>query len=92
MTRIETDGYVFSVDVEKTAKYYSEQGTCECPNCRNFYSQIKGTFPKLSEFLAKFGIDIERPDNIWSYENSDKKAIDYDSTEYSVCGKIEVMG
>ncbi len=92
MTKIETDGYVFLVDIENTVKYYSENGLCECPNCRNLYPQIKDAFPLLDEFLTEFGVDIEKPDNIESYDSDDEKSIDYTSTDYTVCGKIEVMG
>lgn len=92
MTTIELDGYIFSVDIEKTREYYQKQEFCECPNCRNCYAQIKDAFPLLGEFLKKFGADIGKPDNIESYDDDDGKTINYLSTDYTVCGKIVTMG
>ena len=56
MTTIKIDEYTFSVDVEKTREYYKTHSLCDCASCRNFYAQVRNTFPKLCEFLSLFGI------------------------------------
>lgn len=90
MTTIKIDEYTFSVDVEKTREYYKTHSLCDCENCRNFYAQARGKLPKLDEFFTQFGVDISRPDEIWSVEADDH--IDYISTDYTVCGRVEEMG
>ena len=90
MTTIKIDEYAFSVDVEKTRKYYETHSLCDCASCRNFYAQVREKLPKLNEFLTQFGVDISRPDEIWSVEADDH--IDYISTDYTVCGRVEEMG
>lgn len=90
MTTIKIDEYTFSVDVEKTREYYKTHALCDCASCRNFYAQARGKLPKLDELLTQFGVDISRPDEIWSVEADDH--IDYISTDYTVCGRVEEMG
>ncbi len=90
MTTIEKDGYIFSVDTERTQEYYRTHALCDCACCRNFYAQAKGRFPALDAFLSQFGVDIARPDESGSVEEKDR--IDYTFVDYTVCGKIESMG
>ena len=90
MTTIKIDEYTFSVDVEKTREYYKTHSLCDCASCRNFYAQARGKLPKLDELLTQFGVDISRPDEIWSVEADDH--IDYISTDYTACGRVEEMG
>lgn len=90
MTTIKIDEYTFSVDVEKTRKYYEAHSLCDCASCRNFYAQVMGKLPKLDELLTQFGVDISRPDEAWGVEADDH--IDYISTDYTVCGRVEEMG
>ena len=68
MTTIKKDEYVFEVDLENTRAYYQSHDLCECDNCTYFYRKIKGMFPKLEEFLSDFGVDVSRPDHIFSAE------------------------
>ena len=84
MTTIQKADYVFSVDTEKTKKYYEIHTLCNCAYCRNFYAQAKDKFPKLSAFLSEFGVDIAKPDETLSVETDN--AIDYISIDYTVCG------
>lgn len=86
MINISKDGYVFEVDFEATKKYYKSHSLCECDYCQNYYSQIKGKFPKLEKFLSQFGIDISKPDEIASIEENN--LVDYISVDYTVCGKV----
>ncbi len=90
MKIIEKDDWKFSVDVEKTKEYYKTKSFCECSDCRNFYAQVEEKLPKLKEFLSEFGVDILRPDDIFSEEF--KKSIGYWYMDYTVCGKILISG
>ena len=90
MTTIQKADYVFSVDTEKTKKYYKIHTLCNCAYCRNFYAQAKDKFPKLSVFLSEFGVDIAKPDETLSVETDN--AIDYISIDYTVCGSIASIG
>lgn len=78
--------YTFDVDVENTFKYSKEHTLCDCNEDRNLYSQIADKFPKLKEFLAEFGLLIERPDETGSSAVEDY--IDYHFVSYTVIGKI----
>lgn len=90
MKTIQKDEYIFSVDIEKTKEYYKSHSLCNCIYCRNFYAQIEGKFPKLADFLNEFGVDISRPDEIFSVEMDNY--IDYISIDYTVCGNVKTMG
>ena len=90
MITIKKAEYVFSVNTEQTEKYYETHSLCDCGNCRNYYAQIKDKFPKLDAFLREFGVDISKPDEIWSVEMGDY--IDYINVDYTVCGSIKSMG
>lgn len=89
MTTICKNGYVFEVDVEETANYYKTHLLCECDNCKNYYAQINGKFPKLEEFLSGFGIEISKPDEIFSVES--EGSVDYFNIDYTACGRISEM-
>ncbi|MBQ6831929.1 MAG: hypothetical protein IJO28_04770 [Oscillospiraceae bacterium] len=90
MTTIQKDEYIFEVDIEKTIEYYKTHLLCECVCCENFYAQIKGKFPKLEAFLADFGVDIAKPDEIMSFELD--HTMQYIGVDYTVCGKVATMG
>ena len=86
MTTIKKDDYIFEVDIEKTTEYYKTHSLCECDDCKNYYAQIKGMFPKLDAFLSEFGIDVSKPDEILSVETDN--SVEYINVDYTVCGKI----
>lgn len=90
MITINKDEYIFEVDLEGTKAYYQSHSICECDKCTHYYRHIKGRFPKLEEFLSEFGVDISKPDNIFSAEAED--SIEYLNVDYTVCGNIETMG
>lgn len=90
MTTIQKDEHVFSVDIEKTKEYYKTHSLCDCVYCCNYYAQVKERFPKLDVFLSEFGVDISKPDEIFSVEMDDY--IDYINVDYTVCGKTETVG
>lgn len=85
LSEIEINGYVFSIDIEKTSQYYTRNIQCDCEACQNFCKQIKGLFPDLENFLLRFGIDISRPDDAMWLENDN--SVDY-SPCYTVAGSI----
>ena len=90
MDTIQKNEYVFEVDIEKTIDYYKTHLLCECECCENFYTQIKGKFPKLESFLSDFGVDISKPDECMSVELDNE--IQYIGIDYTVCGKVITMG
>lgn len=90
MTTIQKDEYIFSVDFEKTKEYYKNHSICECICCRNYYAQVESKLPKLNDFLSEFGVDISKPDEIFSVEMDN--CIDYINVDYTVCGSIKAMG
>ena len=87
MVTVKKDDYIFSVDIEKTKKYYKTHSLCTCKDCRNYYAQIKNTFTELDTFLSEFGVDISKPDEVSSVEADNY--IDYLTVYYSVCGRLE---
>lgn len=87
METIKKEDYTFAADIEKTREYYKTNSLCDCSCCRNYYAQIKNKFPKLSDFLSDFGIDISKPDEITSIETDSE--INYMNIDYTVCGSIE---
>lgn len=89
ITKIEKDGYVFSVDRDKTSEYYTMHSLCGCDGCQNFYKQIKGLFPELEKFLAEFGVNVAGPDEMPWYDINNR--IQY-TPYYTVIGKIEKIG
>ena len=90
MTVIKKEEYVFEVDIEKTKNYYKTHSLCECDCCENFYAQINGKFPILESFLAEFGVDISKPDELSSIELENE--IQYITIDYTVCGKMKNIG
>lgn len=89
MEKTAKDEYLFSVEKEKTTVYYQTHSLCDCEGCRNFYAQIRGMFPELEAFLAEFGVDIAKPDEMPWLELDDQ--IQYTPC-YTVTGSIEKMG
>ena len=64
MAIIQKGEYHFEVDLVKAIDYYRTHTLCKCDNCENFYTQIKGRFPKLESFPSDFGVDMSKPDEI----------------------------
>ena len=89
-TPIHKGEHFFSVDLEQTKEYYKKHSLCACAFCRNYCTQIKAQQPELAAFLAEFGVDAARPDEISSLEAAD--SVDYIQVDYSVCGKAANPG
>ena len=84
-------GFYMEVDIEKTRTFYSSlksEVLCDCDNCRNYYLQIKSTYPEVDKYLSKMGIDIEKP-----YETSPLEPkegfLEYCACQYIVFGTCE---
>ena len=90
MTVITKENFEFSIDVEKTQKYYSANTVCNCSCCRNLCAQIETLSPKLTSFLSEFGVDICRPDEAASAESNEY--IDYLFVGYTVVGSLRSDG
>lgn len=83
-------GGVFSFDKEKTEEYYKnrDDSLCSCENCKYYYAHIKGMFPKLESILSDFGVDIEKPDEVWSGDMKKENVVMIFEAGYTVCGSI----
>ncbi|MBR2875725.1 MAG: hypothetical protein IKC01_01155 [Clostridia bacterium] len=84
---VKVEGYIFDVDIESSKAYSQEHSLCQCDEDRNFYVQARKEFPKLSTLLEKFGIMIDRPDEIRSIAMDGY--IDYNFVSYTVVGEIK---
>lgn len=87
---IEIDDWKFDVDMEYTRRYNQTIEQCQCPNDRNYYAAVDQVFPELRSFLARFGVDVVRPEEIFSVEQEDEP-VNYISW-YTVKGKILQLG
>lgn len=88
---ITKDSWEFSVDIEKTKEYYrTYSDLCDCDACKNFYQVIRSYSVEYSaeliNFLAQFGVDIEKPiETEWFVIDKQSKTIDY-TAYYAVYG------
>lgn len=49
-------------DYKLTKEYrYKYESQCVCAYCRNYYRSFKVKYPKTSEFLEEFGLDVNFP-------------------------------
>ena len=83
---IQKEGYVLDIDIEATRQYSENHSLCDCNEDRNLYAQIQEKFPKLTTFLAEFGLLIDRPDETGSCAMDGY--IDYHFVSYTVIGNI----
>ena len=60
----------FDVNIELTMELSADQASdhCMCGYCRNFYASIDSVCPTARRFLARFGLDIEGPDELCPIE------------------------
>ncbi len=81
------------MDIAKTKEYYSDYGrkdVCTCAYCQNLVDEIKTAYPELTEFLASFGVNIERPfEAMLPYEINDETYFEYPGVQYLICGNSE---
>lgn len=77
------------MDVEKTKEFYNQMKAdelCNCAYCQNYIREIKSTYPKVSEYLSRLGVDIEKPFETMPLEPDKSGYIEYISSQYIVCG------
>lgn len=88
---LKIDDWEFDIDMERTMAYSAEEaaGHCDCAYCRNFYAVVDVDYPELRPFLAKFGIDLDAPDELMPYDCAGD--MHYDGI-YMVSGKILQRG
>ena len=84
MEKLEINGTVFSFDPEKTREYYRTNEVCDCADCLLFRDTVRNLYPKLAAYLARFGIDIARPDETGPIDLED--GILYTFAGYTICG------
>lgn len=56
-------GTIINVDTEKTRQYYQAMGPgepCSCNDCKNYCARVKAAYPAAAEYLAGFGVEIEK--------------------------------
>ena len=84
MEKLEINGTVFTFDPEKTREYYKSNEVCDCADCLLFRRTVRDLYPDLAEYLARFGIDIARPDETGPVDL--EESILYYFVGYTVCG------
>ncbi len=84
MEKLEINGTEFTFDVEKTREYYKSNEVCDCADCLLFRRTVRDLYPELAEYLARFGIDIARPDETGPVDL--EESILYYFVGYTVCG------
>ncbi len=71
----EFGNYIIDVDVGKTREYYENPHTaqrmCTCAGCRNFAEYAKICTDALRNFMASLGLDIEKPYEVYSINETD---------------------
>lgn len=86
---IKCDNFEFEVDYKKNLNYYSSNKLCDCIPDENFYNLIEIIYPKLVEFLAGFGVNAARPDEVsWVEQDTDEQTVFYEAM-YSVNGVVK---
>ena len=85
---ISVQDWQFDVDVALNMEISSGQAAdhCLCGYCRNFYQAVDSTYPSLRPFLARFGADIEGPDELSPFEPTIYEA------SYIIHGKVLSCG
>lgn len=78
-----------SMNINRTKLYYDQLETkelCDCASCKNYYHEIKSTYPNLAAYLSTLGIDIEKPFEVMPLEPYEGY-IEYSGVQYIVFGK-----
>jgi hypothetical protein len=77
-----------NANIEKTQKYYHSiepESLCDCNYCKNYYAQIKATYPAVTSYLASLGVDIEKPFDVSPLE-PENGMLEYCACQYIVFG------
>ena len=81
-----------NVDMAKTKEYYAaidNSELCDCTYCRNYRLQIKSAYPDVAEYLATWGIDIQKPFETSPLEPDKNGMLEYCGCQYIVFGNCE---
>lgn len=64
------DDWVFRIDLKKTKEHSSFVSLehCTCGYCENYYRTVTATYPGLKTFLARFGVLIDGPSEMYPIE------------------------
>ena len=76
------------MDIRKTKEYYEtldEEELCSCAYCRNYYQEIRNSYPVLENYLKGIGIAIEKPFETMPLEPYNGM-IEYIAVQYIVMG------
>ncbi len=67
---LQIDDWKFQVDLERTKEHSSFVSSehCTCGYCENFYRAAGLTYPGLKPFLARFGIVMDGPSEMYPIE------------------------
>lgn len=85
---IKCDNFEFEVDFEQNLNYYSSNKLCDCIPDKNYYNLIGIIYPKIVEFLDRFGVNAARPDEVsWVEQDTAEQTVFYEAM-YSVRGKV----
>jgi hypothetical protein len=82
-----------NVNIGKTQKYYHSIGTeslCDCNYCKNYYAQVKASYPEIASYLASLGVDIEKPFELSPLE-LENGMLEYCACQYIVFGSCPDM-
>ena len=86
---IEINSVKITFDKEKTKEYRTDSNTlCDCKDCRNYYKNHQNNL-ELKEFLADFGVDYTRAEEIMLIDlGKEKESLINYSAYYCVVGSI----
>ena len=77
------------VDASRTKAYYDAitvSSLCDCAYCRSYRYQVKAAFPKVAEYLASLGVDIEKPFETSPLEPDEAGMLVFCGCQYIVLG------
>ena len=77
------------MNIEKTRQYYeqlTEEDICDCAYCQNYVKEVKTAYVKLTAYLDKLGIDVEKPFEAIPVGLTDGKMF-YSGVQYVVLGQ-----
>ena len=85
---LQIDDWVFRVDLERTKEHSSFVSSehCTCGYCENYYCAAGLVYPGLHEFLARFGIKLDAPSEMYPIEPT------LYLSGYRVFGQVETYG
>lgn len=85
------------IEIEQTRQYYESikpENLCCCAYCKNYYLQIKESYPLVAGYLDSLGIDIEKPLETSPLEPDENGMIEYCVCQYIALGNAtnELVG